>query len=89
VNLEAVQKAAGIVGQRYPNIKALAVRADVGQESDVKAAVDTAVEEFGRLDIMVLCLLLHLRRGLESFLVQQRWQVFPEALVVTLTPFGV
>ena len=54
VNLEAVQKAAGIIGQRHPDVKALAVRADVGQEADVKAAVDTAVEKFGRLDIMVL-----------------------------------
>jgi NAD(P)-dependent dehydrogenase (short-subunit alcohol dehydrogenase family) len=31
----------------------LAIRADVGNEADVKAAVDTAVEQFGRLDIMV------------------------------------
>jgi NAD(P)-dependent dehydrogenase (short-subunit alcohol dehydrogenase family) len=35
----------------------LAIRADVGQEADVKAAVDTAIKEFGRLDIMVLSIL--------------------------------
>jgi NAD(P)-dependent dehydrogenase (short-subunit alcohol dehydrogenase family) len=35
----------------------LATRAEVGQEADVKAAVDTAVKQFGRLDIMVLSIL--------------------------------
>ncbi|KAI0269187.1 hypothetical protein BC834DRAFT_865220 [Gloeopeniophorella convolvens] len=52
VNLEAAQKAAGIVNQKHPNVKALAFKADVGKEADVKAAVDTAVKEFGRLDVM-------------------------------------
>ncbi|KAI0254352.1 mitochondrial 3-hydroxyacyl-CoA-dehydrogenase [Lactifluus subvellereus] len=47
VNTEAVQSAAGIVCQRSPNVKALAVTANVGQEADVKAAVDTAIKEFG------------------------------------------
>jgi NAD(P)-dependent dehydrogenase (short-subunit alcohol dehydrogenase family) len=36
----------------------IAIRADVGKEADVKAAVDTAIKEFGRLDIMVLSILL-------------------------------
>ena len=31
----------------------LGTKADVGKEEDVKAAVDKAVSEFGRLDIMV------------------------------------
>ena len=30
----------------------MAVKADVGKEADVKNAVDTAVKEFGRLDVM-------------------------------------
>jgi NAD(P)-dependent dehydrogenase (short-subunit alcohol dehydrogenase family) len=34
-------------------VKALATKADVGSETDIKAAVDVAVKEFGRLDIMV------------------------------------
>lgn len=31
----------------------MATKADVGKEADVKAAVDKAVKEFGRLDVMV------------------------------------
>ncbi|KAH9977995.1 hypothetical protein BGW80DRAFT_1443198 [Lactifluus volemus] len=77
VNLETAQRAAEIVNQRYPNVKALAVRADVGKEADVKAAVDTAVEEFGRLDVM---------GGLRFTLVQQRRQVFPGALSSQVNP---
>lgn len=29
------------------------MKADVGKEEDIKAAVDLAVNEFGRLDVMV------------------------------------
>jgi NAD(P)-dependent dehydrogenase (short-subunit alcohol dehydrogenase family) len=54
VNIEAVQRATEIINGKHPDAKVLAIRADVGQEADVKAAVDTAVKEFGRLDIMVL-----------------------------------
>ena len=35
------------------NVKAIAIKADVGKESDVKSAVEQTVETFGRLDIMV------------------------------------
>ncbi|KAI0824637.1 short-chain dehydrogenase [Trametes gibbosa] len=52
INLEAAEKALALVKQRFPNISAAAVRADVGIEADIKAAVDKAVELFGRLDIM-------------------------------------
>ncbi|KAH9850082.1 short-chain dehydrogenase [Lenzites betulinus] len=52
INLEAAEKALVLVKQRFPNISAAAVKADVGSEADVKAAVDKAVELFGRLDIM-------------------------------------
>jgi NAD(P)-dependent dehydrogenase (short-subunit alcohol dehydrogenase family) len=41
-----------VIVTRFPNIKALAIKANVGSENDVKAAVDKAVEEFGRLDVM-------------------------------------
>lgn len=34
-------------------MKALAVKADVANEQDIKSAVELAVKEFGRLDIMV------------------------------------
>jgi len=57
VNIEAAQRATEIIKRKHPNAKVLAIRADVGQEADVKAAVDTAVKQFGRLDIMVLSIL--------------------------------
>lgn len=53
INLEGAERGATLIKERYPNIKAVAIRADVGKEEDVKNAVDTAVREFGRLDVMV------------------------------------
>lgn len=53
LNLEGAQKAAALITERYPNVKALATKADVGKEADIKAAVDLAVNELGRLDVMV------------------------------------
>lgn len=52
INLEAAQRATEIIKRKHPDANVLAIRADVGNEADVKAAVDTAVEQFGRLDIM-------------------------------------
>lgn len=59
INFEAVQRAAEIIRQKQPDAKVLAIKVDVGQEADVKGAVDTAVKEFGRLDIMVLSIILY------------------------------
>jgi len=53
INLENAEKGAAIITQRFPNVKAIATKADVGKETDVKAAVEKAVKEFGRLDVMV------------------------------------
>ena len=53
VNLPAAEKALALIQERSPNVKAAALKADVGKEADVKAAVDKAVELFGRLDVMV------------------------------------
>jgi enoyl-[acyl-carrier-protein] reductase (NADH) len=53
VNFENAQKAAKIVSERSPNVKAIPFKADVSKEAEVKASVDKALEEFGRLDIMV------------------------------------
>jgi NAD(P)-dependent dehydrogenase (short-subunit alcohol dehydrogenase family) len=53
INLPAAEKGVAIIVKRYPNVKAIAVKADVGKESDVKSAVEQAVKTFGRLDIMV------------------------------------
>lgn len=58
INLEGAQKGARTIAERFPNVKAIATRADVGKEADVKAAVDLAVKEFGRLDVMVSGLFL-------------------------------
>lgn len=53
VNLEAAEKASKLIAERFPNVKAAAIKADVSQEAEIKAAVDKAVELFGRLDVMV------------------------------------
>jgi NAD(P)-dependent dehydrogenase (short-subunit alcohol dehydrogenase family) len=52
INLPAAEKGASLINQRFPNVKALAVKADVAKEQDIKSAVEVAVKEFGRLDIM-------------------------------------
>lgn len=53
INLEGAEKGATLIKERFPNVKAIAARADVGKEADIKAAVDKAIKEFGRLDVMV------------------------------------
>ena len=53
INLAAAEKTLALVKERFPNVKAAAIKADVGKEEDVKGAVDKAVELFGRLDVMV------------------------------------
>ena len=53
INLKAVESVAALIATRYPNVKAIATKADVGVEGEIKDAVDLAVKEFGRLDIMV------------------------------------
>ncbi|ESK93712.1 short-chain dehydrogenase [Moniliophthora roreri MCA 2997] len=52
INLQGAQKGADLIAQRYPNVKALALKCDVSKEEEIKNAVDTAVKEFGRLDVM-------------------------------------
>lgn len=58
VNLPAAEKVQKLIADRFPNVKSAAFKADVGKEEDVKAAVDKAVELFGRLDVMVRSLML-------------------------------
>ncbi|KIK08500.1 hypothetical protein K443DRAFT_672517 [Laccaria amethystina LaAM-08-1] len=52
INLEAAQNVVALIATRSPNVKVLATKADVSKEADVKAAVDLAINEFGRLDVM-------------------------------------
>ena len=53
INLPGAEKAVALITERYPNVKALAIKVDVAKEEEVKNAVDKAVKEFGRLDVMV------------------------------------
>jgi NAD(P)-dependent dehydrogenase (short-subunit alcohol dehydrogenase family) len=53
INIQAAESVASLIKSRHPNVNALATKADVGKETDIKAAVDLAVKEFGRLDVMV------------------------------------
>ncbi|KAH9999365.1 hypothetical protein BJV77DRAFT_1058404 [Russula vinacea] len=52
INIEAAQRVTEIIKRKHPDAKVIAIRADVGKEADVEATVDTAIKEFGRLDIM-------------------------------------
>jgi len=52
INVDAAQRTADIIAEKDPNALAIAIKADVGKEADVKAAVDRAVKEWGRLDVM-------------------------------------
>ena len=52
INLDAAQNVVALIATRSPNVKVLATKADVSKEADVKAAVDLAINEFGRLDVM-------------------------------------
>ena len=53
INVVNAEKGAKLIAERFPNVKAIALKTDVSKEADIKVAVDKAVQEFGRLDIMV------------------------------------
>jgi NAD(P)-dependent dehydrogenase (short-subunit alcohol dehydrogenase family) len=53
INLKAAESVAALIATRYPNVKAIATKTDVGVEGEIKGAVNLAVKEFGRLDVMV------------------------------------
>lgn len=53
INEKAVEEASTKLAKKLPNVKIAFAKADVGKEADIKAAVDKAVAEFGRLDVMV------------------------------------
>lgn len=60
INIKAAESVAALIATRYPNVKAIASKTDVGVEKEIKDVVDLAVKEFGRLDIMVRLSLSHL-----------------------------
>ena len=53
INIKAAESVAALIAARYPNVKAIAIKVDVGVEQEIKDAVGIAVKEFGRLDVMV------------------------------------
>ncbi|KAF8308833.1 short-chain dehydrogenase [Clavulina sp. PMI_390] len=55
VNLPAAEKTLALIEKEYVQqlgVQAIALKADVSKEPEVKALVDAAVEKFGRLDVM-------------------------------------
>ena len=53
INEEAILKAAELVKSRYPTSEAIGLKCDVSKEPEVKALVQGAVDQFGRLDVLV------------------------------------
>lgn len=53
INEPAVRKAAESVSAQFPPSQAVGVKCDVSKEAEVEALVAKAVENFGRLDVMV------------------------------------
>lgn len=54
INLEAAERTAQLINSRFEGqVRAIAARCDVSKESQVEALVKQAVQEFGRLDVMV------------------------------------
>lgn len=53
INLQAAQETVDLIAKDPAARKAIAVLADVGKEEQIKALVGKAVEEFGRLDVML------------------------------------
>ena len=54
INLEAAQRTVDLIAKHCEGSKkAIAVKADVSKEEEVKEMVKKAVEEFGRLDVVL------------------------------------
>ena len=53
INLQSAEHTASHISKSYPGAKTLVLKTDVGKEADIKRLVETTVEKFGRLDIMV------------------------------------
>jgi NAD(P)-dependent dehydrogenase (short-subunit alcohol dehydrogenase family) len=53
INHDAIVKAAALVKERFPTSEAIGIKCDVSKEQEVKAMVHGAVDQFGRLDVLV------------------------------------
>jgi hypothetical protein len=61
INVEAAERTSQLISNKFNGeIKAIAVRCDVSKEDQIEAIVKRAVDEFGRLDIMVRGIALEL-----------------------------
>ncbi|MFP4432742.1 MAG: SDR family NAD(P)-dependent oxidoreductase [Spirochaetaceae bacterium] len=69
IQAEALEKAAEEI--RTEGYKAVPVRVDVSQEADVASAVEKAVTETGRLDILVNNAAIHPLKGIEEVSVDE------------------
>ena len=65
INLESVQKLAEKLNNA--GFEAIAIQADIVCEDDVMAASDSAVEAFGKIDVLVNCAGITRRHPLEDF----------------------
>lgn len=55
INEQAAQRTVDVIAKQVPGAaKAIAVKCDVSKEAEIKAMVAKAVEEFGKLDV-ILC----------------------------------
>lgn len=53
INPDTIAKAAQLINDKFPTAEAVGVKCDVSKESEVKAMIDSAVDKFGRLDVLV------------------------------------
>jgi NAD(P)-dependent dehydrogenase (short-subunit alcohol dehydrogenase family) len=54
INYEAAQKTVALIEKECKgSVKAIAVKADVSKEEEIKQMVKQAVDEFGRLDVVL------------------------------------
>ena len=56
INESAAAQAAEHLNEQFPKGEAEAIKCDVSSEKDVQRMVDRAVEKWGRLDVLVSCL---------------------------------
>lgn len=54
INFEAAQKTVALIEKECKgSVKAIAVKVDVSKEQEIKEMVKSAVDEFGRLDVVL------------------------------------
>ncbi len=80
INLEGAEKTAAAIREATGR-RAIAVRVDVTKEDEVEAMVNRALEEFGRLDIMVANAGILISGAIEEFPLEQWRKVIDVNLI--------